>query len=808
MTDFEKLGVFYLGKEYDPHRQTPGENLLLYESKDLCTHAVCVGMTGSGKTGLCLALLEEAAIDHIPAICIDPKGDLGNLLLTFPDLAAENFRPWIDPAEATNQGRSIDEMAEKTARTWREGLAAWGQQGDRIRRFRESVDLTIYTPGSSAGVPLTVLRSFAAPPESTLGDADAFRERLTAATAGLLSLLGVGGDPLRSREHILVANLLEQAWRAGEDVDLPTLIRAIQQPPFQQVGVIDLESFFPAKDRFALAMTLNNLMASPGFSAWTEGEPLDIQRLLYTPEGKPRLTILSIAHLSDAERMFFVTILLNEVVAWMRTQSGTSSLRAILYMDEVFGYFPPTANPPSKIPMLTLLKQARAYGLGVVLATQNPVDLDYKGLSNAGTWFLGRLQTERDKARVLDGLEGASTAAGAGFDRKSTERILSSLGNRVFLMNNVHDDAPQVFQTRWALSYLRGPLTRDQIGQLMAEKKRSAPAASAPAAAAQPIAALPVGERPMLPPGITELFEPLASQPPAGAKVVYRPQLLGEATVHFVDAKAGINHTQECLVSVEVGDSLGNPAWTEAHIELAQSPHFESQGETSAQFATLPAAFMQAKTYASLATQLKEHLFRSHRLELFQAPELKRTSQPGEEESAFRAQLAHHLHEQRDLASEKLKQKYAARFASLQEQIRKAQQRVAKQKEQASATTMTSMITFGSSLLGALLGRKLASATNVTKAASSARSAARAMKDRQNVGHAEDTVEAYQQRLADLEAEFEAESEKLTEAASPDALKIEPLPLAPKKADILIRRVALLWRPWFVLADGRLIGAS
>src|SRR5690606_12942136 len=215
-----------------------------------------------------------------------------------------------------------------------------------------------------------------------------------------------------------------------------------------RVGVVDLDTFFPAKDRLALGMKLNNLLASPSFASWLAGEPLDVQRLLYTADGKPRLSILSIAHLSESERMFFVTILLNEVVAWMRTQPGTGSLRAIVYMDEVFGYFPPTANPPSKRPMLTLMKQARAYGVGCVLATQNPVDLDYKGLSNAGTWFLGRLQTERDKLRVLEGLEGASAAAGASFNRQQMEALLASLGNRVFLMNNVHEDQPVLFQDR------------------------------------------------------------------------------------------------------------------------------------------------------------------------------------------------------------------------------------------------------------------------------------------------------------------------------------------------------------------------
>jgi hypothetical protein len=804
MTDFEKLGVFYLGKEYDLSGQQPLNDLLLYESKDLCTHAVCVGMTGSGKTGLCLALLEEAAIDGIPAICIDPKGDLGNLLLTFPDLKAEDFRPWIDPAEAVRQGLSADELAARTATTWREGLASWGQTPDRIRRFRNAVDLTIYTPGSSAGVPLTVMRSFAAPPASTLENADAMRERLTAASSGLLSLLGIDGDPLRSREHILLMNILDQAWRAGENVDLPRLIRSIQQPPFDQVGVIDLESFFPAKDRFELAMRLNNLMASPGFSSWMEGEPLDIQRLLYTPEGKPRLAIISIAHLSDTERMFFVTILLNEVIAWMRAQAGTSSLRALLYMDEVFGYFPPTANPPSKTPMLTLMKQARAYGLGVVLATQNPVDLDYKGLSNAGTWFLGRLQTERDKARVLDGLEGASAAAGASFDRQKTEQILSGLGNRVFLMNNVHEDAPVVFQTRWALSYLRGPITRDQIAQLMQAKKQAlapAPGAASPAPVAT--GAFIAGDHPILPPGVIEVFAPRQNKLPSEATVVYRPQLLGEAKVHFFNAKHGIDRTDDCTARIAIDGTLPNPAWDEAAIEKDATVELEDAPAPAARFGDLPSELTRTKTYQSLATQLKNHLYRNYRLSLFQALAVKETSRPDESEGDFRARLGHELKEQRDAALEKLKQKYAPKLASLQEQVRKAQQRVEKEKEQASSQTMSSLVTLGTSLLGALLGRKLLSTTNVSKAATSARSASRAMKERQDISLAEETVEAYQHRLTELEAEFQEESDEIAEQFRAEHLNIEPVYLPPKKGDIVVNRVALLWTPWYITPDGR-----
>ncbi|HKZ07703.1 MAG TPA: DUF87 domain-containing protein, partial [Methylomirabilota bacterium] len=477
--DFEKLGVFYLGRPYDLGAKKAGDDLLLYDAKDLVTHAVCVGMTGSGKTGLCLALLEEAAIDGIPALVIDPKGDLGNLLLTFPDLAPGDFRPWINEDDARRKGVAPDAFAEQQAALWAKGLASWGEDGARIRRLREAADFAIYTPGSNAGLPVSILKSFAAPPDAVRKDAEALGERISTTVTSLLGLVGVDADPVKSREHILISTVLRAAWSEGRDLDLAGLIQQIQSPPVKRVGVLELDAFFPARDRFALAMSLNNLLAAPGFAAWMEGDPLDIQSLLFTKQGKPRIAIFSIAHLGDAERMFFVSLLLNQTLGWVRNQAGTTSLRAIVYMDEIFGYFPPVANPPSKQPLLTLLKQARAFGVGMVLATQNPVDLDYKGLGNAGTWFIGRLQTERDKARVLDGLEGAAAGAGSRFDRGRMEETIAGLGHRIFLMNNVHEDAPVVFETRWVMSYLRGPLTRDQIRTLMAGRRSAAPPAAA-----------------------------------------------------------------------------------------------------------------------------------------------------------------------------------------------------------------------------------------------------------------------------------------------------------------------------------------
>ncbi len=464
---FEKLGAFYLGRPYDPAKKTSRPGLILYDSKDLVTHAVCVGMTGSGKTGLCIDLIEEAALDGVPAIAIDPKGDLTNLMLTFPELRPADFLPWINQDDARARSLSPDDYAAQQAKLWRDGLAAWGENGERIRRLKDAADFAIYTPGSSAGIPISIVASFAAPAEAVREDGELLRDRVTTTASSLLGLLGIAADPIQSREHILLANLLTKAWSAGKDLDLDVMIEQIQTPPMARVGALDLESFYPAKERGQLAVKVNNLLASPGFNAWLEGVPLDVGQLLRSESGKPRVAIVSIAHLSETERMFFVSLLLNRVLDWVRSQSGTTSLRAVLYMDEIFGYFPPVAEPPSKRPLLTLLKQARAYGLGIVLATQNPVDLDYKGLANAGTWFLGRLQTERDKARVLEGLEGASATAHGEFDRGKIDTLLSGLSQRIFLMNNVHEDAPVVFESRWAMSYLRGPLARDQIKRLM-----------------------------------------------------------------------------------------------------------------------------------------------------------------------------------------------------------------------------------------------------------------------------------------------------------------------------------------------------
>jgi len=827
MEDFEKLGIFYLGKEYDLEKKAAKDALLLYDSKDLVTHAVTVGMTGSGKTGLCIGLIEEAAIDNIPAIVIDPKGDLGNLLLTFPQLRGEDFLPWINEDDARKKDMTPTAYAEAQAALWKKGLADWGQDGARIQMLREAADFVIYTPASNAGVPVSILQSFAAPPAAVLDDGEMMRERVGATVTSLLGLLGIEADPVQSREYILLSTILDLTWRQGRDVDLAALIQLVQNPPVTKIGVLDLDSFYPAKDRFGLVMALNNLLASPGFSAWLEGDPLDIGQILYTPQGKPRIAIFSIAHLGDRERMFFVSLLLNQVLSWMRGLSGTTSLRALLYIDEIFGYLPPTANPPSKLPLLTLLKQARAFGVGVVLATQNPVDLDYKALSNAGTWFIGRLQTERDKARLLDGLEGAAASVGGRFDRRAMEQTLAGLGSRVFLMNNVHEDAPVVFTTRWVLSYLRGPITREQIRVLMAPHKAApttvpapviaattafAPATvAAPSVVAAPPSAVaptpaPAGLPPTLPPDVSAFFVPVRGSRKSRT-VVYKPYLLGAARTHFIDTKVGVDQMEDIVAVTPIADAPIPVDWVQAEVIDLTVTDLEKRGEIDAQYGALPTAAAQAKSYTTWNRDFATWVYREQKLELLRSPGLKLIASPDESERDFHIRIQQIAREQRDAALDALRKKYASKFTTLQERIRRAQQAVEREQAQARQAGLQTAVNVGSTLLGALMGRKAVSATTVGKAATAAKSMGRASQQREDIARAEETVEALQKQLADLQAQFDTEAHTLAEKMEQLATQVDHVTIKPRKTDISVQLVSLVWVPHWQDEGGGLLAA-
>lgn len=788
MEDFEKLGAFYLGRGYDLASKTLKDDLLLYDSKDLVTHAVCVGMTGSGKTGLCISLLEEAAIDGIPAIIIDPKGDMTNLMLTFPELRKEDFLPWINLEDARKKGMSPEDYAAKQAETWKNGLASWGQDGSRIARMRQSCDISVYTPGSNAGIPVSVLRSFDPPPPEVIADPELLQERVNTTVTSLLGLVGIEGDPIRSREHILISTIVSGSWSKGEALDLAALIRSIQSPPVKQVGVLDLDSFYPPKERFELAMQLNNILAAPGFKLWMEGEPMDVKRFLHTPDGKPRLSIFSIAHLSDAERMFFVSMLLNHVVGWMRTQSGTTSLRAILYIDEVFGYLPPVANPPSKLPLLTLMKQARAFGLGVTLVTQNPVDLDYKSLSNAGTWFIGRLQTDRDKVRILDALEGASTGSGQKFDRARMDETIAGLGNRVFLMHNVNDDAPTIFQTRWAMSYLRGPLTREQIKVLMDPLKSAVKSATSEARTPverAPASSAASSQRPVLPSEIPQYFNPSAGRSKPSS---YVPMVLGAAQVRFSDAKRKIDETREMSFLAPLTDGPVAMDWEKARRTDLKLTELSSAPLEGVPFASLPAAAAKPKSYAGWQKDLSGWLARSQGLELFFSPSLEQYSRPGEGEADFRIRMQLASRELKDQEMDKLRKKYAPKYATLDERIRKAEITREKEKDQAKRQKYQSAVSLGSSILGAMVGRKVTTAASRT-----ARDYGKAQKEKQDVEFAEENLEALLERKKKLEEEFQAEVRAAGTRADPLTEKLEPISIKPTKTNISVKLVALVW---------------
>ncbi len=802
MQDYEKLGVFYLGKAYDPERRLVKDDLILYDSKDLVTHAVCIGMTGSGKTGLCLALLEEALIDGIPALIIDPKGDLANLLLTFPDLRAEDFAAWINEDDARRKGLGRDEFASSQAETWRKGLAEWGQDGARIRRLRDAAEMTIYTPGSNAGRPLAILKSFDAPPAQVAGDAELLGDRISATATGLLALLAIDADPLRSREHILVSKVLQNSWSSGRNLDLVELIQQIQTPPVQKIGAFDVDTFFPPADRFDLAMQLNNLLAAPGFDAWTQGDGLDVGTLLYTPSGKPRAAVLSIAHLNDAERMFFVSLLLNDTIAWMRAQSGTTSLRAILYMDEVFGYFPPVANPPSKQPLLTLLKQARAFGLGVVLATQNPVDLDYKGLSNAGTWFIGRLQTERDKARVIEGLEGA--AAGGTFDRQQMDQLLAGLDNRVFLLNNVHDDAPVVFHSRWAMSYLRGPLTREQIKKLSSAGAGTPPVveSKSPPPAAATAASATARTRPALPPAITQYFLVARAPKPANAELVYEPTVLGAASIDLADSKLGIETKQQVCLLASFRDAVVAIDWSQASTLPASLDDLQKAPDASARFGEISSAAADPKSYGRWETDLKRWLQGSFRVDLWRSPSTKLVSQPGEAERDFRIRLRDAAHELRDHWAAQLRDKHGAEMTRLDQRLRRAEQAVAREDSQASQQGWQTAIAVGATVLGAFIGRKSLKVGTVGRATTAARSASRVLKEREDVARARESAEAVQGEIEKLDAAFNDELAKLQARTDPGSEALESISLKPKRGDVALQLVALVWAPYWVDSSG------
>ncbi|MFN8418439.1 MAG: DUF87 domain-containing protein [Anaerolineae bacterium] len=951
MPFIEAPTTFYMGRRYNPGTRQLDDEVVYYDSRDLTTHAVVVGMTGSGKTGMCISLLEEAVLDNIPAICIDPKGDITNLLLTFPNLRPEDFAPWINVDDARRAGLSIEEYTTDIAQQWRDGLASWSIVPPRIAAMKNAAQFNIYTPGSDAGLPVSILQSLAAPRDGFANNEELHRERITGIVTALLALIGKQVEPVKDREHVLISNIFENAWRNGQDLTLEDIIIQVQKPPFPKLGVFDINTFFPEKDRFKLAMELNNIIAAPSFQSWINGEPLDIGRLLYTPEGKPKVSIFYLAHLTEAERTFIITLLLENMHAWMRSLSGTTSLRAVLYFDEVFGHLPPAPyNPPTKEPLIRLIKQARAFGVGIILATQNPGDLDYKGLSNAGTWIIGKLQTENDKKRVLTGLQAAITAD-SNLDFNNVNELLGALGPRVFLMHNIHDQSgPILFHTRWTMSYLRGPLTRQQIRTLMEPRLRAmqeaygvyqtqrdplpapnptpapAPVSSyAPppvgSTAATPPPTLP-GERPATSanpsPGVVgggtgnSLFSPFTQRsapvtpndaaatprplpdfpitqqyamPPApageiatspaidevyqslpisntaaptgsgstvaltqkgpdlpdgygpmppvlssskaqfylptvtnlqqairqyeqrlgiqaskfgGSQLLYRPVLLAQAVVRYLDRKSGVEDDQRWAFHIPNVESAGFIRWSDYQATPIDPGQISQEPYGEAFYGTPSAGLTDSKRMTALRNELVDYLYRTAAMTVFYNSTLNTYGAARESKRDFLIRLQQIARERRDAEIDQTTAKYDATLAKLEEKHRREIRDLDGDQAALDELKREDLYTTGEAIMSLMKGRTTYTLSRMSRARRYKKQAAeRAFSTQQNIQDLEQQMDATQNELQDVLRGINDKWAKV--ATTVEETKINPL-----KKDIVLEVFGIGWIPsWYVTLNNQ-----
>lgn len=836
---------FYLGRVFDPASAQVTSEALYYNPADLTTHAVVTGMTGSGKTGLCISLMEEAALQGIPAILIDPKGDLSNLLLHFPNLSPDDFAPWLDADTLRRQGKSLEQAAAETAERWRSGLAEWDITPERIRALANAAQYSVFTPGSDAGKQVSVLSSLEAPDLPWEGNKEILREKISSTVTALLGLVGYNDiDPLRSREHILLSNIFEDAWSTNKPLDMTELVIKVQNPPFDKLGAFPLESFFPAKERTDLAMTLNNILASPAFQSWREGQPLHIPDFLFSPDGRPRQSVFYTAHLSEGERMFFTTLLLSAFEAWMRTQSGSTSLRAILYFDEIFGYLPPQSNPPSKTPLLRMLKQARAFGVGLVVATQNPVDVDYKALSNAGSWFVGKLQTERDKQRLLDGLQGAS----AELDRNAYDKIISGLGKRTFLLHNIHAGQPLLFQTRWAMNFLAGPLTRAQIPALNrlhsaadspepASRPSSAPTAQADLGKLQPISfsAAPVESapepfpaiapatpppakaanglpgtqaRPHAPNGIAEYFLPLnysiteawraaGVNPPADARIeatYYRPTLLAAARVRFLDRRYGVDSEIPRIILADNLDARGVIRWENFPYQGPGLDRLERDASPQARFEALPSPLSDIRLLTTLQRDFVDWVYRTTTVSARANQALKVYAGPDVSAADFRKACADTARDNRDREIAKMAATIDRQLTTLQDRLRREQRELSQDQveyEQRKWEERGNLAEIGASVFG--IGRKKSLTTQLTKNRMTQQAKA-------EVDESVLAIQQLEQQIAELQARRSALVEESNERWATIVNQVNEIPLTPKKSDVFIDFFGIAWKPCYLVS--------
>jgi hypothetical protein len=830
---------FYLGRAYDPINKKTTNESVFYDPADLTTHAVVTGMTGSGKTGLCIALLEEAALAGIPAIIIDPKGDLTNLLLHFPDLAPQDFQPWIDPEMARRAGKTLEQLATDASTSWREGLQEWDITPDQILALRNAAQYAIYTPGSDAGIPVSVLSSLAAPALAWKENRESLREKISSTVTALLGLVGYEDiDPLRSREHILLANIFESAWSQGKDVELSELILQTQTPPFDKLGAFPVDTFFPAKDRMELAMVLNNILAAPAFETWREGQSLDIRSMLFTEDGRPRHNIFYLAHLADAERMFFITLLLSAVESWMRTQSGATSLRALLYMDEIFGYLPPQRNPPSKQPLLRMLKQARAFGLGLLLATQNPVDVDYKALSNAGTWFIGKLQTEQDKNRLLDGLESAT----GGVSRSIFDKLISSLGKRVFVLHNIHAKQPELFQTRWAMNFLPGPLTRSQIpalnrlaGATIAEPVidpsdtrpskpvtvTTAPASVADLHPATVMATAPIPRaapvnppidgsitKPPIPAWIKEYFLPQNYSLPEAFSaaqqvmpsevmidgVVYRPALLASARVRILDRKLGVDSEIARTALVSNLEKRGSVRWEDYLYNGPSLDNVDSTSVPSARFGTIDSPLNDTKLMTSLQKDFTDWVYRTSSVKARANQALKVFAGPDVSQAEFMKACADAAREARDAEIAKKTATIDRQLKTLEDKLAREERELREDEAELSNRKVEEAGTHLENLTGLFGGRRKSSrlSSSLTKRRMTEQAKA-------EVEESLDAIDLIKRQIKETEQRREEVIAELNDKWGQVVGNVSEVTVAPKKTDVFVNLFGVAWLPYYII---------
>ncbi|MBT7775465.1 MAG: DUF853 family protein [Anaerolineae bacterium] len=825
---------FYLGRTLENPQAEPRDEALYYDPPDLTTHAIVTGMTGSGKTGLCVTLLEEAALQGIPALIIDPKGDLTNLLLHFPDLAPQDFEPWLDPETARRSGKSVAETASETAKMWKDGLEKWDIDSSRLRALKNAAQFAVYTPGSDAGIPISVLSSLAVPDMDWKSNREILREKISSTVTALLGLIGEDDlDPLRSREHILLSHIFENAWSKGKSLDLTELILQTQNPPFDKLGALPVDSFFPAKARTALVMQLNAILAAPSFETWREGQALDIPDLLYTPEGNPRHSVFYLAHLSETERMFFVTLLFSAVETWMRTQSGATSLRALLYMDEIYGYLPPQKNPPSKPPLLRMLKQARAFGVGLMLATQNPVDVDYKALSNAGTWFIGKLQTEQDKARLLDGLESAA----GGLNRRAYDKLISSLGKRSFILHNVHEKQPALFRTRWAMNYLAGPMTRAQIpalnGLVNAQWLEPEDAQEMPSkledtgeslASYQPVSVKKTPRRPerkrvkhphdgssetrpAIPSSFSEHFLPFnlslaeafdAANRPLSVDaeqvgIVYRPSLLASATVRFLNRKHGVDSEISRSRLVANPDPRGVVRWDD--FGSVQSDLLTRMPAPQSRFVGLEPPLSTAKLMNALKRDFKDWLYRSTTLKARANVKLKIYAGPEISKSEFMRLCADAAREKRDTEIDKISDGYERKLDTLENRLKREERELRQDEDELSDRKMEEMGTHAENVLSMFSKRRRRMTTSLTKRRLTQQAKA-------DVEESIEAIDDYERQIRDLEAEFKEKLDEIGDRWGGVVNEISEVSLKPTKTNIFVDDFGVAWMPYYLVEVG------